>query len=126
LLHRQDANNPVTGFLGSSNLTLAGLAKQGELNVDVLEHDACNKLVDWFEDRWRDRWCIDISKELADIIDESWAGERLVPPYHVYLKMAFHLAQEARAGLSEFRIPRFLAKRCSTSRSLPSRLPRTT
>lgn len=105
LLHRQDANNPVTGFLGSSNLTLAGLAKQGELNVDVLEHDACNKLVDWFEDRWSDRWCIDISKELAEIIDESWAGEKLVPPYHVYLKMAYHLAQEARAGLSEFRIP---------------------
>lgn len=105
LLHRQDANNPVTGFLGSSNLTLAGLAKQGELNVDVLEHDACNKLADWFEDRWKDRWCVDISKDLADIIDESWAGERLVPPYHVYLKMAFHLAQEARAGLSEFRIP---------------------
>ncbi len=105
LLYRQDINNPVTGFLGSSNLTLAGLAKQGELNVDVLEHDACNKLVAWFEDRWRDRWCIDISKELAGIIDESWAGERLVPPYHVYLKMAFHLAQEARAGLSEFRIP---------------------
>lgn len=105
LLHRQDANNPVTGFLGSSNLTLAGLARQGELNVDVLEHDACNKLVDWFEDRWSDRWCIDISKELAEIIDESWAGERLVPPYHVYLKMAYHLAQEARAGLSEFHIP---------------------
>ncbi|MHB0984608.1 MAG: helicase-related protein [Sulfuricella sp.] len=105
LLHRQDANNPVTGFLGSSNLTLAGLAKQGELNVDVLEHDACNKLVDWFEDRWQDRWCIDISKELADIIDESWAGERLVLPYHVYLKIAYHLAQEARAGLSEFHIP---------------------
>lgn len=105
LLHRQDANNPVTGFLGSSNLTLAGLARQGELNVDVLEHDACNKLVDWFEDRWGDRWCIDISKDLADIIDESWAGERLVSPYHVYLKMAYHLAQEARAGLSEFRIP---------------------
>lgn len=105
LLHRKDANNPVTGFLGSSNLTLAGLAKQGELNVDVLEHDACTKLVDWFEDRWRDRWCVDISKELAEIIDESWAGDRLVPPYQVYLKMAYHLAQEARAGLSEFRIP---------------------
>lgn len=105
LAYRQDANNPVTGFLGSSNLTFAGLIKQGELNVDVLEHDACNKLVSWFEDRWRDRWCLDISKELADIIDESWAGERLVPPYHVYLKMAYHLAQEARAGLSEFRIP---------------------
>lgn len=71
----------------------------------MLEHDACNKLVNWFEDRWLDRWCIDISEELADIIDNSWAGERLVSPYHVYLKIAFHLAQEARAGLSEFRIP---------------------
>ena len=101
----QFPNNPVTGFLGSSNLTLAGLSKQGELNVDVLEHDACNKLAAWFDDRWNDRWCIDISKELAAIIDESWAGERLLPPYHVYLKMAYHLAQEARAGLSEFRIP---------------------
>lgn len=105
LLHRKDANNPITGFLGSSNLTQAGLARQGELNVDVLEHDACNKLANWFEDRWADRWCIDISKELAEIIDESWAGKRLIPPYHVYLKIAYHLAQEARAGLSEFRIP---------------------
>ena len=32
--------NPIIGYLGSSNLTLAGLSKQGELNVDVLEHDA--------------------------------------------------------------------------------------
>jgi superfamily II DNA or RNA helicase len=106
LSYRQDANNPVTGFLGSSNLTFAGLIQQGELNVDVLEHDACNKLADWFEDRWKERWCIDISRELADIIDESWAGDRLVPPYHVYLKMAYHLASDARAGLSEFRIPK--------------------
>ncbi len=101
----QFPNNPITGFLGSSNLTLAGLSKQGELNVDVLEHDACNKLAAWFDDRWNDRWCIDISKELAAIIDESWASERLLQPYHIYLKMAYHLAQEARAGLSEFRIP---------------------
>lgn len=105
LLHRKDANNPTTGFLGSSNLTLAGLAAQGELNVDVLEHDACAKLAAWFDDRWHDRWSVDISKELAEIIDLSWAGERLVPPYHVYLKVAYHLAQEARAGLSEFQIP---------------------
>ncbi|MDD2776201.1 MAG: phospholipase D-like domain-containing protein [Gallionella sp.] len=106
LLHRQDANNPVTGFLGSSNLTLAGLKGQGELNVDVLEHDACHKLVNWFEDRWTDRWCIDISKTLAAIIDESWASEKLVLPYHVYLKIAYHLAQEARAGQSEYRVPK--------------------
>lgn len=106
LLFRQDPNNPIVGFLGSSNLTLSGLSRQGELNVDVLDHDACNKLAKWFEDRWNDRWCVDISGELADIIDESWAREDLIPPYHIYLKMAYHLSQEARAGLTEFRIPR--------------------
>jgi superfamily II DNA or RNA helicase len=105
LLYRHDANNPITGFLGSSNLTFAGLSHQGELNIDILDPDASAKLSLWFENRWKDRWCVDISKELAKIIDESWAGERLVPPYHVYLKMAYHLAQEARAGQGEFRIP---------------------
>ena len=106
LLYRVDPNNPVTGFLGSSNLTMSGLSAQGELNVDVLEHDACAKLARWFDDRWGDTFCLDISDELADTIDASWARERAIPPYHIYLKMAYHLSQEARAGLAEFEIPR--------------------
>lgn len=106
LLFRPDPVNPATGYLGSSNLTLSGLSSQGELNVDVLDHDACKKLAKWFEDRWNDRWCIDISDELVQIIEESWAREEPIPPYYIYIKMAYHLSQEARAGLSEFRIPR--------------------
>jgi superfamily II DNA/RNA helicase len=106
LVHRNDLNTPTVGFLGSSNLTLPGLAKQGELNVDILDHDACNKLQKWFDDRWKDYGCVDISQELAEIIDESWAREELIPPYHIYLKIAYHLSHEAIAGLSEFRIPR--------------------
>ncbi|MGB7621907.1 MAG: helicase-related protein [Terriglobia bacterium] len=105
LLHRTDPNNPSIGFVGSSNLTFAGLVKQGELNVDVLDHDACKKLQQWFEERWNDRWCLDISDDLVEIIDESWAREEPIPPYQIYLKMAYHLSQEARAGLTEFRIP---------------------
>ncbi|MBP5972775.1 NgoFVII family restriction endonuclease [Brasilonema sp. CT11] len=106
LVHRNDPNTPCVGFLGSSNLTLPGLAKQGELNVDILDHDACNKLQQWFDDRWKDYGCVDISQELAEIIDESWAREELIPPYHIYLKIVYHLSHEAIAGLSEFRIPR--------------------
>lgn len=106
LLFRSDPVNPTTGYLGSSNLTFSGLSNQGELNIDVLDHDAANKLSKWFEDRWNDRWCIDISNELVTIIEESWAREDLVPPYHIYVKMAYHLAEEARSGLLEFRIPR--------------------
>jgi len=105
LLFRSDRINPVTAYLGSSNLTFSGLSHQGELNVDVLDHDACQKLAKWFEDRWNDRWCLDISKELVDIIEESWARETPIPPYHIYVKMAYHLSQEARAGLAEFNIP---------------------
>ncbi|HEU5383904.1 MAG TPA: helicase-related protein [Ktedonobacteraceae bacterium] len=106
LLYRNDKINPIIGYLGSSNLTLMGLAHQGELNVDVLDYDACQKLARWFEDRWIDRWCLDISDALATIIEESWARETVISPYHIYVKMAYHLSQEARAGLAEFQIPR--------------------
>ena len=106
LMFRDDPVNPIVGYLGSSNLTMSGLSKQGELNIDVLDHDATQKLAKWFDDRWEDRWCIDISDELVKVIDESWASEQLVPPYYIYLKIAYHLSRDARAGLAEFRIPR--------------------
>lgn len=109
LLFRPDPINPSIGFVGSSNLTFAGLSSQGELNVDVMDHDACNKLARWFDDRWNDRFCVDISEDLVKIIDESWAREETVPPYHIYVKMAYHLSEEARLGLREFRVPRDLA-----------------
>lgn len=108
LLFRSDPINPTVGYIGSSNLTFSGLSYQGELNVDVLDSDACNKLARWFEERWDDRWCIDISDELVDIINDSWAREEVIPPYHIYIKMAYHLSREARAGLTEFRIPKEL------------------
>ncbi|MCZ7623399.1 MAG: phospholipase D-like domain-containing protein [Candidatus Kuenenia sp.] len=111
LLFRDDKISPIIGYLGSSNLTLAGLLHQGELNVDVLEQDAALKLTKWFEDRWNDRWCIDISGELAEIIDNSWAADRLVSPFHIYLKIAYHLSREARAGLTEFKIPKILQEK---------------
>jgi superfamily II DNA or RNA helicase len=105
LLFRDDFNNPIIGYLGSSNLTLAGLAGQGELNIDVLDCDACNKLAAWFAERWNDFFCLDISRELIEVIEESWASEDIRTPYEIYLKMAYHLAEEARAGLSEFGLP---------------------
>ena len=54
---------------------------------------------------------MDITDELAKIIDESWARENLIPPYLVYLKMAYHLSHEAREGLAEFKIPSVFGNR---------------
>jgi superfamily II DNA or RNA helicase len=110
LAYSNDKRVPVVGFLGSSNLTLAGLAKQGELNIDVMDQDAANKLAIWFDDRWKDRWCIDITEELIEIIDNSWAADRLISPFHIYLKIAYHLSREARAGINEFKLPKVFQK----------------
>ncbi len=111
LLFRPDPISPTVGYLGSSNLTFAGLSHQGELNIDVLDHDACAKLAKWFADRWGDRWCLDISADLVKVIEESWAREDLIPPYHIYIKMAYHLSREAREGISEFQLPAELRDR---------------
>lgn len=111
LLFRPDPINPTIGYLGSSNLTLAGLSHQGELNIDVLDYDACAKLAKWFEDRWNDRWCLDISADLVKVVEESWAREELIPPYHIYVKMAYHLSREAREGISDFHLPAELANK---------------
>lgn len=110
LAFRDDRMTPTIGYLGSSNLTLAGLNHQGELNIDVLEQDAARKLSGWFDERWEDRWCIDITNELIEILDSSWATEKLIPPYYIYLKIAYHLSREARAGFAEFKIPRVFQK----------------
>lgn len=104
LIYRRDHATPIISYVGSSNLTLSGLRSQGELNVEVVDRDDTNKLEQWFEERWDDRFCLDISEQLAEIIDESWAG-RSLKPYFVYLKMAYHLSQEARDGLSQYRAP---------------------
>ena len=106
LAHRPDDNfNKIQTIMGSSNLTYSGLTKQGELNAEFGDSDSAEKLSRWFDDRWEDKFCLDITKELIEIIDNSWAGEKEIPPYYIYLKTAYHLSEEARTGIKEFTIP---------------------
>lgn len=103
LAHRpQDNFNKIQAIMGSSNLTYSGLTKQGELNAEFADSDSAQKLADWFDDRWNDRFCLDITNDLIKVIDESWAGEKDIPPYYIYLKTAYHLSQDARNGIKEF------------------------
>jgi superfamily II DNA or RNA helicase len=102
LAHQPGNYNKHIAIMGSSNLTYSGMTGQGELNADFADSDHVDKLTAWFDDRWNDRFCIDITKELIEIIDESWAGDKIIPPYYIYLKAAYHLSQEARSGIKEF------------------------
>ncbi|MCG8654839.1 helicase-related protein [Yimella sp. NH-Cas1] len=105
LAFKEDPNHPITGFVGSSNLTMAGLEHNYELNVDVLDFNAAAKLAQWFEDRWDDRFSIDITEDLIALIDESWAAETPPTPYEVYLKVCYHLSRDVREGQLEYSLP---------------------
>ena len=93
LAHRPDDSfNPIMAMMGSSNLTYAGLNANGELDAEFADRDDAKKLADWFDKRWEDNFCIDITEDLIKIIDESWASDVDIPPYYIYLKTAYHLS----------------------------------
>lgn len=105
ICHRDDKITPVVAYVGSSNLTTSGLANNYELNVDVVDSDGAAKLDGWFEDRWNDKFSIDVTEDLIEVIDESWAGETQLTPYEVYLKVCWHLSRDVREGLIEYTLP---------------------
>lgn len=107
LCHLQDETvTHCKGFLGSSNLTHAGLQFQGELNIDVLDGDANRKLQDWFEDRWADPLSVKVDDFVVSALDQSWPSEKPLSPYLIHLKLAYHLSRDAREGLNEFEVPK--------------------
>lgn len=100
-----DARMPVDAIMGSSNLTFPGLNTQGELNAPFPQQVYTDILRKWFDDRWNERLCIDITDDLVDAIDHSWAAATGYPPYWIYVKTAYYLSQEARAGITTYQLP---------------------
>jgi Helicase conserved C-terminal domain/PLD-like domain/SNF2-related domain len=109
LAHLPSLAAPRKAFVGSSNLTLAGLVHQGELNVDVLDEDATDKLYTWFKAQWGRSCAVAIDAELVDVIESSWVSEFQPEPYLVHLKLAYELARDAREGIRDYDIPESLA-----------------
>lgn len=104
VFHKESPNTPVMGFVGSSNLTSAGLSKNLELNVDVVDSEAAQALARWFQDRWDDPLSLTVGPELLDLLDESWAATSPPAPYDVYLKLCYDLSRDVRDGLAEYSI----------------------
>lgn len=102
IFHKDSPNTPIMGFVGSSNLTAAGLANNLELNVDVVDNEAANALAKWFQDRWHDPLSLNVGPELLTLLDESWAAEIPAAPYDVYLKLCYDLSRDVRDGLAEY------------------------
>ena len=95
------------GFLGS-NLTFMGMVEDESENFEAIAFEKYDRQ---FQERWNDRWCVDLSEDILKIIEASWARTEFISPYHIYLKVAYQLSQDAIAGISEFRIPHDLKDR---------------
>jgi len=100
IFHAPDKKHAARwAYVGSSNLTGAGLHRNLELNIDVQDSDATGKLATWFGQRWDDPFSLTITEEIIDLISDSWADEDQPTPFEVYLKVCHSLAQDARDGL---------------------------
>lgn len=101
----EDGEDPVRALMGSSNLTLGGLSRNGELNAKFSEAQEARHFAKWFDARWGDRYSLDITKELIELLEKSWAALPKPMPYEIYLRVMYELSQEARQGISDYTIP---------------------
>jgi HKD family nuclease/superfamily II DNA or RNA helicase len=84
--------------VGSSNLTLAGLTHNTELNVIVQGNQNHQELVHWFDDLWKEAQEFD--ETLMQELKESWAAAQ-VSPYDIYMKTLFSLVKDRLEGEEE-------------------------
>ena len=80
LLFPDDSNAEIVGYSGSSNLTGKGLSGNVELN-DRIPNDRVRKYEKWFEDKWNNPYCDNITEELVRVIKNRWASKAPTPPY---------------------------------------------
>src|SRR4030042_1809752 len=84
--------------VGSSNLTLAGLTHNTELNVIVQGNQNHRELVRWFDDLWKEAQ--EFNETLMVELKESWAAAQ-VRPYDIYMKTLFALVKDRLEGEEE-------------------------
>jgi len=82
-------------IVGSSNLTLAGITHNTELNVVVQGNDNHAELVGWFEDIWNEAQ--DFDEALMHEMKVSWAVAE-VRPYDIYMKTLYELVKDRLDG----------------------------
>jgi hypothetical protein len=79
-------------IIGSSNLTLAGIAHPTELNVVVQGNDNHARLVQWFDELW-EKEALEFDEELMRELKMSWAANPVMP-YDIYVKTLYMLVKD--------------------------------
>lgn len=89
------------GIVGSSNLSLSGLAHNTELNASLDGNANHRELKRWFDELWDE--AEDFSAALMDEIKKSWVANQ-VTPYEIYLKTLYNLVRDRLEGARDTRL----------------------
>jgi superfamily II DNA or RNA helicase len=90
-----DRHEKGIAIVGSSNLTLAGVTHNTELNVIVQGNDNHAELVRWFDALWEEAQ--DFDETLMQEMKQSWAIAS-VRPYDIYMKTLYALVKDRLEG----------------------------
>jgi hypothetical protein len=90
-----DRHEDGIAIVGSSNLTLAGVSHNTELNVMVQGNSNHAELVRWFDELWEEAQEFD--EALMHEMKQSWAIAP-VRPYDIYLKTLYTLVKDRLEG----------------------------
>ncbi len=98
LCHMDGGAGGYVAFVGSSNFTSNGLRSSGELNLEETDREKGRELAEWFMPRWEDTFSIDVTEELIEVLQNSWAAIPNPSPKSIHLRIAFELSRDARGG----------------------------
>src|SRR5262249_27152857 len=86
-----DRHENGIAIIGSSNLTLAGVTHNTELNVVVQGNSNHAELVRWFDELWNESE--DFDESLMREMQQSWAVAA-AKPYDIYMKTLYTLVKD--------------------------------
>lgn len=86
------------GIVGSSNLSLAGISHNSELNLKTNNPPDINQLLEWFDELWNDG--LEFTEDFEIILGKSWAG-KTYSPYELFLKATYHEYKDKLEGQHE-------------------------
>ncbi len=66
-------------IIGSSNFSISGLRTHTELNFSTNDDSHYKDFLEWFEEHWNDPSCRPFTKDVAQILENSWAGRDYTP-----------------------------------------------
>ena len=87
------------GIVGSSNLSIAGISHNSELNLKTSHSPDVNQLLRWFDELWKDG--LEFTEDFNLILTNSWAG-KTYSPRDLFLKAAYLEYKEKLEETHEF------------------------